>query len=219
MTRNVKIAPSILAADFLHLGAEVDKIRDSGADMIHFDIMDAHFVPNLSLGIAMLEQVRKATDMYLDAHLMMDNPEKYIKTFADAGADGITVHLEVHPDPDAILDEIASFGKDRGLSINPDMPVERLRGKVGKVDRLLIMSVFPGFGGQSFIPESLDRLRQARALLDSEGREQTEIQIDGGVSAANAAAIVRAGADCLVAGTGFFRAANPAEAVRQMRGA
>ncbi len=219
MTRNVKIAPSILAADFLNLGEEVEKIKNSGADMIHFDIMDAHFVPNLSLGIAMLEQVRKATDMYLDAHLMMDNPEKYIKTFADAGADGITIHLEVHPEPEAILDEIASYGKDRGLSINPDMPVERLRGKVGKVDRLLIMSVFPGFGGQSFIPETLARLGEARALLDGEGREEAEIQVDGGVSAKNAAEIIRAGADCLVAGTGFFRAANPAEAVRQMRNA
>ncbi|MDR1745644.1 MAG: ribulose-phosphate 3-epimerase [Planctomycetota bacterium] len=219
MTRHVKIAPSILAADFLHLGAEIEKIKNAGADMIHFDIMDAHFVPNLSLGIAMLEQIRKATDMYLDAHLMMDNPEKYIKTFADAGADGITIHLEIHPEPDAILDAIGSLGKDRGLSINPDMPVEQLKGRVGKVDRLLIMSVFPGFGGQSFIPESLDRLRQARTLLDSEGREKTEIQIDGGVSAKNAAEIVRAGADCLVAGTGFFKAANPADAVRQMRGA
>jgi ribulose-phosphate 3-epimerase len=219
MTRTVKIAPSILAADFLRLGEEVAKIKNSGADMIHFDVMDAHFVPNLSLGIAILEQVRKATDMYLDVHLMMDNPEKYIKTFADAGADGITVHLEVHPEPEAILDAIGSFKKDRGLSINPDMPVGRLAGKVAKIDRLLLMSVFPGFGGQAFIPESLGRLGEARRLLDAEGRHNVEIQIDGGVGAANAADIVRAGADCLVAGTGFFRAPDPAEAVRKMRGA
>lgn len=219
MPRTVKIAPSILAADFLRLGEELDKIKSSGADMIHFDVMDAHFVPNLSLGIGILEQVRKATDMYLDVHLMMDNPEKYIKAFADAGADGITIHLEVHPEPEAVLDGIASFGKDRGLSINPDMPVARLAGKVAKINRLLLMSVFPGFGGQAFIPESLARLTEARKLLDGEGRAEVEIQVDGGVGAANAGEIVRAGADCLVAGTGFFRAANPAEAVRKMRGA
>lgn len=219
MPRTVKIAPSILAADFLRLGEELDKIKSSGADMIHFDVMDAHFVPNLSLGIGILEQVRKATDMYLDVHLMMDNPEKYIKAFADAGADGITIHLEVHPEPEAVLDGIASFGKDRGLSINPDMPVARLAGKVAKIDRLLLMSVFPGFGGQAFIPESLARLTEVRKLLNAEGRQDVEIQVDGGVGAANAGEIVRAGADCLVAGTGFFRAANPAEAVRKMRGA
>ncbi len=218
MPRKIKIAPSILAADFLNLGREIEKIQNAGADMIHFDIMDAHFVPNLSLGVAMLEQIRNITTMYLDVHLMMDNPEKYLKTFADAGADGITIHLEIHPDPDAILDHIGHLGKDRGLSINPDMPVEKLAGKVKNVDRLLIMSVFPGFGGQSFIPESLGRLAQARALLDREGRAEAELQIDGGVSGKNAADIIRAGADCLVAGTGFFRADNPAAAVAAMRG-
>ena len=218
MARKVKIAPSILAADFLNLGAEIRKIEQAGADMIHFDIMDAHFVPNLSLGIGMLEQIRKFTTLYLDVHLMMDNPDKYIKTFADAGADGITIHLEIHPEPAAILDAIGALGKDRGLSINPDMPVERLKGKVGRVDRLLVMSVFPGFGGQSFIPESLDRLSRVRALLDAEGREAAEVQVDGGVSAKNAPDIVRAGADCLVAGTGVFRAADPAAAIREMRG-
>jgi ribulose-phosphate 3-epimerase len=180
--------------------------------------MDAHFVPNLSLGVGILESVRKFTSMYLDVHLMMDNPQKYLKTFADAGADGITVHLEVFPDPDAILDEIGALGKTRGLSINPDMPVERLEGKVSRVDRLLVMSVFPGFGGQSFIPESLGRLAKARALLDAAGRREAELEVDGGVSVKNAAQIVAAGADCLVAGTGVFRAEDPAKAIREMRG-
>ena len=218
MSRKVKISPSILAADFLHLGDEIRKMEDAGADMLHFDVMDAHFVPNLSLGVGMLEAVRKATSMYLDVHLMMDNPEKYLKTFADAGADGITIHLEIHPEPDAILDEIGSLGKTRGLAINPDMPVERLSGRVSRVDRLLLMSVFPGFGGQSFIPESLERLTRTRALLDGEGRAGAELQIDGGVGPANAAAIVKAGADCLVAGTAIFRAPDPAAAIRGMRG-
>lgn len=218
MTKKIKIAPSLLAADFLRLGDEIRKVEEAGADMLHFDVMDAHFVPNLSLGVGILESVRKATRLYLDVHLMMDNPEKYLKAFADAGADGITVHLEVHPEPDAVLDAIGELGKDRGLSINPDMPVSRLSGRLSRVDRLLLMSVFPGFGGQSFIPESVERLRQARELLDREGRTQTELQIDGGIGPKNAAAVIAAGADCLVAGTAVFRAPDPAEAIRAIRG-
>ncbi len=218
MAGRIKIAPSGLAADFLHLGDEIRKIEDAGADMVHYDVMDAHFVPNLSLGMGILESIRKATGLYLDVHLMMDNPEKYIKSFVDAGADGITVHLEVHPDPDGVLDAIGSFGKDRGLSINPDMPVERLGGRVSRVDRLLLMSVFPGFGGQAFIPESIGRLREARELLEREGREGVELQVDGGVGPKNAGEIIAAGADCLVAGTAVFRAADPAAAIRAMRG-
>lgn len=218
MKRRIKIAPSILAADFLHLEDDIRRIESSGADILHFDVMDAHFVPNLSMGPGILEQVRKCTKMHLDAHLMMDNPEKFIEIFAKAGAGGITVHLEVFPEPDRILDEIGRLGLTRGLSINPDMPVERLAGKVAKVDRLLLMSVYPGFGGQSFIPESLDRLRRVRALLDREGRAEAELQIDGGVGPANAAQIVAAGADCLVAGTAVFRAPDPAAAMRAMRG-
>ncbi len=218
MKRAVKIAPSVLAADFLRLGDEIRRVEDAGADLLHWDVMDAHFVPNLSLGLGMLEAVRKATRLYIDVHLMMDNPEKYLKAFADAGADGITIHLEVHPEPAGVLEEIRSLGRDCGLSINPDMPVERLRGKVGAIRRLLLMSVFPGFGGQKFIPESLARLREARSLLDASGREDAELQVDGGVGAANAGEIVAAGADCLVAGTGVFRAADMAEAVRALRG-
>jgi ribulose-phosphate 3-epimerase len=217
MNRTVKVAPSVLAADFLRLGEDIRRIEDAGADMIHWDVMDAHFVPNLSLGLGMLETVRKATKLYIDVHLMMDNPEKYLKTFADAGADGITIHLEVHPEPAAVLEEIRSCGKDCGLSINPDMPVERLRGKVGTIRRLLLMSVFPGFGGQKFIPESLDRLREARALLDAEGRADAELQVDGGVGLANAGELVAAGGDCLVAGTALFRAPDMAASVRALR--
>ncbi len=218
MSRRIKIAPSILAADFLRLGDEIKKIEDGGADMLHFDVMDAHFVPNVSFGVGILECVRNATRLYLDVHLMMTDPVKYLESFAKSGADGITIHLEACPDPDAALDEIGRLGKDRGLSINPDMPVERLEGKLSRVDRLLIMGVFPGFGGQSFIPETLERLTKARRMLDAAGREKAELQVDGGVSAKNAAAIAAAGADCLVAGTAVFRAADPAAAIRAMRG-
>lgn len=216
--RRIKIAPSVLAANPLCIGDEIKKIEDAGADMVHFDVMDAHFVPNLSLGVGLLEAVRKCTSMYLDVHLMMDNAEKYLKTFAEAGADGITVHLEVYPEPDEVLDRIGELGKDRGLVINPDMPVSRLSGRLSRVDRLLIMSVYPGFGGQKFIPESLERLREARALLDREGRSEAELQIDGGVGVGNAESIRKAGADSFVAGTAVFGAADVAGAIRALRG-
>ncbi len=217
MSRSIKISPSLLAADFLHLADEIRKIEAGGADMLHLDVMDAHFVPNLSIGVPVIESVRKCTKLHLDVHLMMDNPDKYLETFAKAGADGITVHLEIFPEPDAILDRIGALGKTRGLVINPDMPVERLRGRVGKVDRLLLMSVFPGFGGQKFIPESLERLRLARRILDEAWREGAELQIDGGVNLANAGEVSRAGADCLVAGTAVFGAKDVGGAIAALR--
>lgn len=219
MKRPVKIAPSILAADFCRLADDIRRVEAAGADIIHVDIMDAHFVPNLSMGPGIIKSIRPVTKLHFDVHLMMDNPRQYLKAFADAGADGLTVHLEVFPDPDAILDEIGALGLARGLSINPDMPVEKLRGRVSKVDRLLMMCVFPGFGGQAFIPESLRRIAEARAILDAEGREAAELEVDGGVGVANAAAIVKAGADLLVGGTAIFGAPDAEAAIKAMRGA
>ncbi len=218
MKRTIKVAPSILAADFCRLADEIRKVEDAGADIIHIDIMDAHFVPNLSMGPGIIECVRKVTKLHFDVHLMMDNPQKYLKVYKDAGADGLTVHLEIFPDPEEILDEIGSLGLTRGLSLNPDMPVEKLQGKLAKVDRLLIMSVFPGFGGQSFIPESLERISKVRTLLDAEGRDAAEVEVDGGVGVKNAKEIIDAGADLLVGGTAIFGAADPAAAIRAMRG-
>ncbi|MDR1534651.1 MAG: ribulose-phosphate 3-epimerase [Planctomycetota bacterium] len=218
MSRRVKIAPSLLAADPLRLGDEIAGIEAAGADLLHFDVMDGHFVPNISLGIGLLENVRRATRLPLDVHLMLDNPERHLAAFAAAGADGITVHLEVHPEPEAILERIGELGKTRGLAVNPDMPIERLAGRLARVDRLLVMSVFPGFGGQSFIPESLDRLARARRLLAAEGRPEAELQVDGGVGPGNCAALAAAGADCLVAGTAVFRAPDPAAAIAALRG-
>jgi ribulose-phosphate 3-epimerase len=211
----VKVSPSLLASDFGRLAAEIARAEAAGADALHCDIMDGHFVPNLTIGPPVLRCVRAVTDLHLDCHLMLDNAEEFLEPFAEAGADTITVHLEVYPEPEPVLERIGALGKGRGLSINPDVPVERLRGHLDRVDRLLLMSVFPGFGGQEFIPESLERLRAARELI---GDRPVELQVDGGINAANAAAVREAGADNLVAGTATFRAADMGAAIGQLRG-
>ncbi len=210
-----RVAPSLLAADFTCLEREIRRIEEAGVEVLHLDIMDGHFVPNLTFGPPVVEKLRKITKMHFDVHLMLDNPEKFLVPFADAGADGLTIHLEVHPQPEEILEKIGALGKVRGLSFNPDMPTERLRGHLDKVDRLLLMSVFPGFGGQKFIPESLQRLRECVALI---GDRKIELEIDGGVTAENAAAVREAGATLLVAGTSTFRAPDVREAVRVIAG-
>lgn len=217
MARPVQIAPSILAADFGNLAADIQRVEKSGADMLHLDIMDGHFVPNISFGPPVVESIRPLSTLHFDTHLMLTNPEKYIDAFAKAGSNGITIHLEAHPEPDELLRRIGDLGLVRGLSLNPDMPVERLKGRVANVDRLLVMSVFPGFGGQSFIQDSLARITAIRAILDAAGRKEAEIQVDGGVSAANAKAIVAAGANILVAGTAIFRAPDARFAMDAMR--
>ncbi len=212
-----RVAPSLLAADFTNLEREIRKIEEAGIEVLHLDIMDGHFVPNLTFGPPVVEALRKITDMHFDVHLMLDNPGDFIEPFINAGADGVTIHLEAVPEPETLLDKIGSFGKIRGLSINPDMPVERLEGKLDKVDRILLMSVFPGFGGQKFIPESIERLRAISALIDQTGRA-IELEIDGGVNPENAAEIRGAGANLLVAGTAVFRAPDVRKAVDLISG-
>jgi ribulose-phosphate 3-epimerase len=210
-----RIAPSILASDFARLAEEAARAAEAGADMLHCDIMDGHFVPNLTFGPPVIAALRKHTTLHLDCHLMMFNAADYIDAFCRAGADGVTVHLEVYPQPEAILETIGSYGKVRGLSLNPDMPIQKLEGHLDRVDRLLIMSVFPGFGGQEFMPVTYQRVRAARDLI---GEREIEIQVDGGVGEGNAAALAEAGVDCLVAGTSTFRAGNMGHAIRRLRG-
>ncbi len=212
---SVLIAPSLLACDFANIESEIRRAENSGADMLHCDIMDGHFVPNISFGPPIIAAIRKITKMHLDVHLMISEPEKYLQSFTDAGADGLTIHLEVCPQPESILDKIGDLGLIRGLSLNPDMPVEKLKGHLDKVDRLLVMSVFPGFGGQKFIPETIERIKEIKKIISN---PKMEIQVDGGVGPKNASEIISAGANNLVAGTASFGAKDMSVAIKEMNG-
>ena len=200
-TRPIRIAPSILSADFSRLGAEITAVESAGADYIHVDIMDGHFVPNISFGALVMASVRKLTTLPFDVHLMIAPADPYIAAFARAGADIITVHAEAGPHLHRSLQAIKAEGKKAGVAINPATPVSALEHVIGDIDLLLIMSVNPGFGGQSFIPEALDKIRQARGLI---GNRDIDLEVDGGINAENARAIAAAGANVLVAGASVY---------------
>ena len=211
------IAPSILAADFLHLSREVE-IVNRCADWIHLDIMDGTFVPNISFGFPVVEAVAKAVTKPMDVHLMIVHPEKYIERFAKTGASYISFHYEATLDEtDAVIDLIHSFGVKAGIVINPDCPVESIFPFLGKVEYVLLMSVFAGFGGQKFITETFGRVRTVRAELERIGHDAL-IQVDGGVTVENAAAVAAAGVEVAVAGSAVFKAADPDAAVAALRG-
>lgn len=214
MTDSVKVAPSILAADFLNLQADVDRVRD--AEFLHYDVMDGHFVPNLVNGTSVLSALRKGSDQVLDVHLMVTNPDDTADWYIDAGADIVTVHQEAARDLGALIDHIHSRGVKAGVVINPATPVEVLTDYVARVDLVLIMSVNPGFGGQGFIEGSIEKVAALRALCDRMGADPL-IEVDGGVSLKNARELARAGATVLVAGSAVFGAPDPADMVRQMR--
>jgi ribulose-phosphate 3-epimerase len=212
----VKIAPSLLAADFANLAASVARVADA-AELLHVDCMDGHYVPNLTIGPPVVAALRPHTDLFLDCHLMVDNPGTLLEAFAKAGADGLTVHVELG-DPRPLLAEIAALGLRRGLAFEPETPYEAVEPFLGDIDLLLVMSVHTGFGGQPFIPEVLDKVRAARKEIDGRGLA-VEIEIDGGIKAANAGVAAEAGVDILVSGTGIFGADDPAAAAQAIRAA
>jgi ribulose-phosphate 3-epimerase len=212
----VEIAPSILAADFASLGDGIRAVERGGATLLHVDVMDGHFVPNISIGVPVVASLRKATRLALDVHLMIENPEQYIPLFAKAGADMISVHQETTPHLDRALAMIREHGCQPGAVINPATPVSALSEVLGNLDYVLVMSVNPGFGGQKFIPGALEKIRQLK-LTRERYNQAFRIEVDGGVGPENVADLVRAGADILVAGTSIFHTPDPAEAVRAMK--
>lgn len=212
----IKIAPSVLAADFLHLEKDVD-IVNKYADILHFDVMDGVFVPNISFGFPVIEAISKKAEKPMDVHLMIVQPERYVERFAQAGASMISFHLNATEDPAAVLAQIKSLGVKAGLVINPDIPVESLFPYIKDADFILLMSVFAGFGGQKFIEETYERIRTLRAEMVRQGHI-IPIEVDGGVSASNAAALAEAGAEILVAGSAVFKSDDPESVINAMRG-
>lgn len=215
----IQVAPSILAADFLHLEKDVEIVNEY-ADLFHLDIMDGVFVPNISFGFPVVEAIAKKARKPMDVHLMIVHPENYVERFAKVGASYISFHYEAaRENAEEIIEKIQALGVKAGIVINPDCPVQAIFPLLPKVDYVLLMSVFAGFGGQKFIPESLERARAVREKLDSLGRRDVPIEMDGGIGPANAAEVIRAGVQMLVAGSAVFKSENPLQTIEQMRNA
>src|SRR5262245_7158101 len=212
----MKIAPSILAADFAALGEAIARIEPAAPDQFHVDVMDGHFVPNLSIGPPVIEAIRKRTRVPLDVHLMIEDPDRWVETYVKAGADIVTVHAEACPHLQRCLTRIREAGARAGVALNPSTPPGILQYILDDLDLVLVMSVNPGFGGQSFIPASYAKVREVRSLL---GSRPVEVSVDGGVGKSRAAALAEAGADILVAGTAVFGAPDPVQALKDIRSA
>ncbi|HUT37104.1 MAG TPA: ribulose-phosphate 3-epimerase [Planctomycetota bacterium] len=210
----VKIAPSLLAADWLRLGEEIDSVEKAGADLLHCDVMDAHLVPNLAMGPHVVEAIARVARVPLDVHLMVDNPAAYVARYAQAGASTLGFHVEVVRDPGTLIAQIHACGKRASLTLNPGTPAHAVEDYLGAVDQVLVMTVHPGFGGQEFIPEVLDKVRRIRRSAPS----GLDIEVDGGINPHTAREAVAAGANVLVAGTAIFGCRDRQQAIRTLRG-
>jgi ribulose-phosphate 3-epimerase len=215
---NVRIAPSILSADFAALGSAIAAVERGGADFIHVDVMDGHFVPNITIGPPVVRCVKSVSTVPLDVHLMIDEPDRYLEAFVEAGAHMISVHVEVLPHLHRTVHAIKALGARAGVVLNPSTPVASLEEIAGDVDFVLVMSVNPGFGGQHFIPRSVHKVSAVRALLDR-NRNAAPVEIDGGIDASNVARVVQAGAEIIVAGSAVFGSGDPERATRELKAA
>ncbi|MFQ5778420.1 MAG: ribulose-phosphate 3-epimerase [Terriglobia bacterium] len=211
-----EIAPSILAADFARLGEQISALKEVGCRLLHLDVMDGHFVPNITIGVPVVRSLRQATDLLLDCHLMISEPDRHVEAFAEAGADMISVHQEATPHLDRTLAAIRAAGAQAGVALNPATPVAALEEVLPHVDLVLVMSVNPGFGGQEFLPGALDKLRRLCAWR-ADHRAHFRLEIDGGIGVESIADVVRAGADVVVTGTSIFHTANPPESFERLQ--
>ena len=212
----MKIAPSILSADFSRLKDEIQAVEAAGADWLHVDVMDGHFVPNITIGPVVVEWVRKVTKIPVDVHLMITDPDKYAPEFIKAGADWVSVHPETCANPNTTLRMIRDLGAKASIAVNPDIPLSRVERCFADIDMILMMTVFPGFGGQAFIPDVLPKIEEVRKLVDQR-KLSIVVEVDGGIKADNIERVVRAGAEVIVSGSGIFKTPNYAETIRQMR--
>jgi len=212
----VRIAPSILSADFSRLKDEIQAVEAAGADWLHVDVMDGHFVPNITIGPVVVESIRKVTKIPLDVHLMITDPDKYAPEFIKAGADWVSIHPNTCKSPNLSLKRIRELGAKASIAVNPDVPLERIEGCFPDIDMILMMTVFPGFGGQAFIPDVLPKIEQVRKAID-QGKMPILVEADGGIKADNIECVVGAGAEVIVSGSGIFKTADYAQTIRRMR--
>ncbi len=215
MKDTILISPSLLAADFSRLAEEIAGI-ESAADYLHLDVMDGHFVPNMSIGPAVISSLRSVSDLIFDVHLMISDPEKYADAFIDAGADIVTFHIEACPDPRPVIEKIRGRGRHAGLAISPDTPAEAVFPYLGEVDMILVMTVYPGFGGQKLIGDTIPKITEIRREAEARGLD-TDIEVDGGIGDGNVALLSAAGANVIVAGSSVFRSHDPSDAVDRLR--